>query len=216
LRAALRGKTATAKDRDAALDEMAAILRGVLPATLALVRQEPVGPPKIITKVVDEKTGELVPSGVWETSFHLGDGSVEANQAQESNRTKTPADAYEYWSSLMLRQTTLAEWKGVPAILCLGVNYKNGIHVSSLEVAHYATAILTNRPAWCLRCGSIFVPARSDAEYCGDTCRWADQKAKQRKKQRAGKRRSRNNRRDRIAPAIIANIEDDEQRIQTT
>ena len=212
LRAAVRGKTATGKDRSAALEKMAAILRDVLPATLVL------GPPKkIIDKVVNEQTGELVkrvnpPYAVWETPFRLGDGPPQANFCKELNRTKTPDGAYEYWSFVVLRQTMLTEWKGVTAILCFdNTGSKDGIRVSSLEVAHYASALLDNRPAFCLRCGNIFVPARSDAEYCGDTCRWADQKAKQRKKQRAGKRRSRNNRRHRIAPA-----EDDEQRFQTT
>jgi hypothetical protein len=161
---------------------MASQLRGILPSALKLGEQEPVGPPKVILKggVIGAKPG---PWAVWETSFRLGDGSPESRSCEELNRTDTPKKAYEYWSTLMLRNTAFGEWKGHPVIVCLPRS-KDGYEFSALEVAHYIAAILENRPAWCLRCGTMFVPKRSDAEYCSDTCRWADQKAKQRRKQK--------------------------------
>jgi hypothetical protein len=174
LRAALEGKTATQKDQDAACEKMTAILRGVLPSTIALAKQQPVGEPRTIN----------TPQGkaqVWETSFRLDDESVEAKCCRELRFAGTASAAYEYWTFLVLQQARMAEWKGRPAILCCG---KHGA-ITSLEVAHYVATLLNHRPTWCLRCGNLFVSKRSDAEYCGDACRWADQKAKQRKKRRS-------------------------------
>jgi hypothetical protein len=126
----------------------------------------------------------LLPDAI--PGIRRGPPELEKRLQMEINRTATPENAYSYWTNIVLRLTALTEWKCEPAVLCFGHRRSVGAPqapISSLEVAHYAWAIVGGAQAVCLKCGETFLRRRKDNQYCSSRCKFAKRKANQRARQ---------------------------------
>ena len=185
LRTALNGSSAGLEDKRLALQKLLPAIKKYRDAHRAAINQDPGKAGNV--RAQPKRFGEFRGTVTIGPNFALvpleedDPHALLQNAVIQDTATKTPQQAYEFWTQKILGLTAVVEWRGRPALLC-----RWDKHITALEVAHYAAVVLGEGPLMCLRCQKVFT-GRSDAQVCSDRCKWAWNKANQRRKAIKGK-----------------------------